>query len=145
VGEGAAEIADHLGFGSPELERPAALTIDHDRALHAHGASYVDVVTAMRGDFPNPPTEVLRPADEPALLAALERADAENLTVTPYGGGTSVVQGVEPIPHPRHNGAITLAMERFDRVLEVDPSRAPRASRPAPPVRRSNVSWPSTG
>jgi alkyldihydroxyacetonephosphate synthase len=127
VGEGAAELAAHLGFGSAELERPAPLAIDHDRALHAHGASYLDVVTAMRGDFPNPPTEVIRPADEPELLAALERADAENLTVTPYGGGTSVVQGVEPIPHPRHNGAISVAMERFDRVLEVDPiSRAAR-------------------
>jgi alkyldihydroxyacetonephosphate synthase len=127
VGEGAAELAAHLGFGSAELEQPAPLRIDHDLALHAHGASYLDVVFALRGDFPNPPLEVVRPADEAALLAALERADAENLTVTPYGGGTSVVQGVEPIPHPRHDGAITLAMERLDRVLEVDPvSRAAR-------------------
>ena len=44
LGEGAAELVAHLGFGSAELEPAAPLAIDHDRALHAHGASYLDVV-----------------------------------------------------------------------------------------------------
>jgi alkyldihydroxyacetonephosphate synthase len=127
VGEGAAEIAAHLGFGTAELEVPGPLAIDHDRALHGHGASYLDVVNAMRGDIPNPPDEVAHPADEQELWGALEDADARNLTVTPYGGGTSVVQGVEPIRHPRHDGAFTIDMQRMGRVLEVDPvSRAAR-------------------
>jgi alkyldihydroxyacetonephosphate synthase len=121
LGEGAAELAAHLGFGSAELEAPAPLQIDHDRALHGHGSSYLDVVFAMRGDIPNPPDAVVCPASEEELRRALERADAENLTVTPYGGGTSVVQGVEPIRHPRHAGALSLDMQRMDRVLEVDP------------------------
>jgi alkyldihydroxyacetonephosphate synthase len=127
VGEGAAEIAAHLGFGSPDLEAPAPLRIDHDRALHAHGASYLDVVRALRGQFRHPPDVVARPADEHEVLRALERAGAENLAVTPYGGGTSVVGGVDPIPGPRHEGAMSLDLGRLDRVLEVDPvSRAAR-------------------
>jgi alkyldihydroxyacetonephosphate synthase len=125
VGEGAAELAAHLGFGSAELEQPAPLRVDPDRALHAHGASYLDVVRALRGDFPHLPDVVVRPDDEPGVLAALERADAENLTVTPYGGGTSVVGGVDPVS--RHDGAMSLDLGRLDRVLEVDPvSRAAR-------------------
>jgi len=127
IGEGVAEIAAHLGFGTAEIEAPAALQVDHDRALHAHGASYLDVVRALRGQFPHLPDVIERPADEAGVVAALERADAENLSVTPYGGGTSVVGGVEPVRGPRHDGAMSLDMGRLDRVLEVDPvSRAAR-------------------
>ena len=122
VGEGAAELAAHLGFGSPELERPAPLTVDPDLALHAHGASYLDVVRALRGEFPRLPGAVVRPDDEAGVLRALERADAEDLAVTPYGGGTSVVGGVDPVA-----GGMSLDLGRLDRVLEVDPvSRAAR-------------------
>ena len=122
VGEGAAELAAHLGFGSAELERPAPLTVDPDLALHAHGASYLDVVRALRGEFPNLPGVVERPDDEAGVLRALERADAEDLAVTPYGGGTSVVGGVDPVA-----GGMSLDLGRLDRVLEVDPvSRAAR-------------------
>jgi alkyldihydroxyacetonephosphate synthase len=127
IGEGAAEIAAHLGFGSADIEPPAPLRVDHDRALHAHGASYVDVVRALRGDLPHLPDVIERPRDEAEVLRALERADVENLSVTPYGGGTSVVGGVDPVPGPRHDGAMSLDLSRLDRVLEVDPvSRAAR-------------------
>jgi alkyldihydroxyacetonephosphate synthase len=122
VGDGAAELAAHLGFGSADLERPAPLRVDPDRALHAHGASYLDVVRALRGEFPHLPDEVVRPDDEAGVLRALERADAEGLAVTPYGGGTSVVGGVDPV-----QGGMSLDLGGLDRVLEVDPvSRAAR-------------------
>jgi alkyldihydroxyacetonephosphate synthase len=125
VGEGAAELAAHLGFGSAELEAPAPLRVDRDRALHAHGASYLDVVRALRGEFPHLPDVVARPAEEAEVLRALEQADAANMSVTPYGGGTSVVGGVDPVPGP--GGAMSLDTARLDRVLEVDPvSRAAR-------------------
>src|SRR5215204_1498898 len=127
VGEGAAEIAAHLGFGSADLEAPAPLAVEHDRALHGHGASYLDVVRALRGEFPHLPDVVAHPADEGEVLRALERADADNLSVTPYGGGTSVVGGADPVPGPGHDGAMSLDLGRLDRVLEVDPvSRAAR-------------------
>ena len=125
VGDGAADLAAHLGFGSPELEAPAPLRVDADRALHAHGSSYLDVVRALRGEFPHLPDAVVRPDDEAGVLRALERADAENLTVTPYGGGTSVVGGVDPVT--AHDGAMSLDLGGLDRVVEVDPvSRAAR-------------------
>jgi alkyldihydroxyacetonephosphate synthase len=138
VGDGAAGLAAHLGFGSAELEAPAPVVLpaprvavppqdDHTRALHAHGASYLDVVRALRGRFPHVPDAVVRPVDEAELLRALEWADAANLAVTPYGGGTSVVGGVDPVPGPRHDGVVSLDLGRLDRVLEVDPiSRAAR-------------------
>jgi alkyldihydroxyacetonephosphate synthase len=136
--EQAAAIATHLGFGSPELEPPGRVVLppprvqvppqdDADRALHSHGSSYLDVVRALRGHFPHPPDAVVRPADEAELMRVLERCVAENLAVTPYGGGTSVVGGVDPIPGPGHAGVVSLDLERLNRVLEIDPiSRAAR-------------------
>jgi alkyldihydroxyacetonephosphate synthase len=138
VGEGAAELAAHLGFGSADLERPASLAAppprldvspqdDHDRALHAHGSSYLDVVAALRGDLGAWPDAVVRPGDEGELLGALEWAAGTNAAVVPYGGGTSVVGGVAPLAGPGHDGVVSLDLGRLDRVLEVDPvSRAAR-------------------
>jgi alkyldihydroxyacetonephosphate synthase len=134
----AAALAAHLGFGSPELEPPGRIALppprvevppqdDVDRALHAHGSAYLDVVRALRGEFPHPPDAVIRPADEDELLRVLEWCEARNLAVIPYGGGTSVVGGVDPIAGPGHDGVVSLDLERLDRVLEIDPiSRAAR-------------------
>ena len=114
----AAGLAAHLGFGSAELEAPAPVRLeaprvdvpaalrelvsqdDHARALHAHGASYGDVVRAFRGLFPHAPDAVARPRSEEDLQRVLEWAAAERLAVAPYGGGTSVVGGVDPVRGP---------------------------------------------
>jgi len=114
--EAAAGLAEHLGFGSADIESPAAPDLaaprvavppalrgiavqdDHARALHAHGASYGDVVRAFRGRFPDAPDAVALPASEDELLRVLEWCTAERLAVCPYGGGTSVVGGVDPVP-----------------------------------------------
>jgi alkyldihydroxyacetonephosphate synthase len=138
-------LAAHLGFGSaepaaaapfslppPRVPVPARLADvctqdDHARAVHAHGASYLDVVRALRGELPHPPDAVALPGDEAEIERVLEWCAAERLAVTPYGGGTSVVGGVDPIPGPGHAGAVSLDLSRLDRVLEVDAvSRAAR-------------------
>jgi len=143
--EAAAGLAAHLGFGSVEPEAPAAPRLaparvdvpqalaaicsqdDHARALHAHGASYLDVVRGFRGRFPHAPDAVALPGDEADLLRVLEWCAQARLAVTPYGGGTSVVGGVDPVAGPRHAGAVSVDLSRLDRVLEVDGvSRAAR-------------------
>jgi alkyldihydroxyacetonephosphate synthase len=109
---------------------PAALagwvTDAHDeRALHTHGGHPMELLAALRGVFDHPPDAVAHPRDEVELEATLEWADARGHTVIPYGGGTTVVWGVE-VP-PDVNGAVTIDMDRFNRVLEVDEiSRAAR-------------------
>ena len=62
-------------------------------------------------------------------LAVLELCSAEGVAVTPFGGGSSVVGGVEP----RRDGfaaAISLDLARMDRLVEADkrlPARDVRA------------------
>lgn len=136
-------LAERLGFGSPAPEHPVALkditlptprlrapaaleaicsADDHDRALHSYGRSYRDVVRAFRGEFDNPPDLVAHPRNEAEIEAVLEWAADVGAAVIPFGGGTSVVGGVEPLVGDRYGGVVTLDLKALDAVLEVDPT-----------------------
>ncbi|HEX4836978.1 MAG TPA: FAD-binding protein, partial [Solirubrobacteraceae bacterium] len=142
----AAGLAAHLGFPLGEVEQPVSLdalalaaprvvppaalaaicaTDVHARASHALGKSYADVVRGFRGRFEHPPDFVARPREESDVERLLEWCSAERVAAIPYGGGTSVVGGVEPVVGSSYNGAIAIDLGALRRVLEVDPlSRA---------------------
>jgi alkyldihydroxyacetonephosphate synthase len=134
-------LTERLGFGSTEPESPAPLPKlppprlkpsealaaicvddDYERALHAYGRSYRDIVRAFRGHFDHPPDVVAHPRDEADIEAILDWAIAVGAAVIPFGGGTSVVGGVEPdVPDDDYAGIVTIDLKVLDRVLEVDP------------------------
>ncbi|HET6997297.1 MAG TPA: FAD-binding oxidoreductase [Solirubrobacterales bacterium] len=137
--EAAAGIRERFGFGGePEepvplkdvelrksrLKAPAGLgdlfTADrYERVSRALGKAYRDVVRGFRGEFENPPDLVALPRDESEIETVLSWAEAEGAAVIPFGGGTSVVGGVEPRLGERP--VVTMDLRRLDRVLEVDP------------------------
>lgn len=91
----------------------------YERVSHALGKAYRDVVRGFYGRFENPPDLVAFPKDESEIEAVLSWAEAEGAAVVPFGGGTSVVGGVEPRVGERPS--VSLDLRRLDRVLEVDP------------------------
>jgi alkyldihydroxyacetonephosphate synthase len=110
---------------APRLKRPADLGDlfsdgRYERVSHALGKAYRDVVRGFRGEFRNPPDLVAFPGDESEIEAVLGWAEAEGAAVIPFGGGTSVVGGVEPRLGERP--VVSLDLRRLDRVLEVDPT-----------------------
>lgn len=109
----------------PDTLQPWCETSTYERAFHAYGASFTDRVQAFNLDFPNPPDVVAHPNDEDELEQTLAWCDEHGYTAIPYGGGSSVVSGVNP---PDDSGpCVTIALDRFDRVLEIDDvSRAAR-------------------
>jgi alkyldihydroxyacetonephosphate synthase len=130
-------LRGHLGFGREEPDQPAELsglrpsrlappaslaTLCEDgdtvRARHSYGRSYRDVVRGFRGEYDNPVDVVARPGDEAELEAVLDWAVSAGAVVIPYGGGTSVVGGVEPPADAE--AVVTVDVGRMDRVLEVD-------------------------
>jgi alkyldihydroxyacetonephosphate synthase len=145
--EAAKGIRERLGFGG-EVREP--LPIDevelapsrlqapdslaeifsdgrHERLSHALGKAYRDVVRGFRGEFPNPPDLVARPRDEPEVEAVLAFCEQQGAAAIPYGGGTSVVGGVEPRVGDGYGGAVSIDLRALDRVLEIDAeSRAAR-------------------
>src|SRR5919204_1128169 len=117
VAAAAAAIAERLGFGSPEPERPVPLDAvelpaprlappaslagicssePYDRALHAYGRSYSDIVRAFRGRFDHPPDVVAHPRDEAELGAVLEWCAEVGAAAIPVGGGTRGGGGIQP-------------------------------------------------
>jgi len=149
VREAAGGLSQHLGFGDPEPERPvpleaialapsrlppppaplAAICADDrdERVRHAYGRAYRDVVRAFRGRIDHAPDVVARPRDEAEVERVLEWAADVGAAVIPFGGGTSVVGGVEARVPERFAGVVTLSLQALDRVLEVDAiSRAAR-------------------
>ena len=117
---------------APRLQPPDSLAeiVSDDRrerVSHALGKAYRDVVRGFRGEIPNPPDLVARPRDESEVAQVLEWCADAGAAAIPYGGGTSVVGGVEPRLDADYEGAVTLDIGALDRVLEVDEvSRAAR-------------------
>ena len=92
-----------------------------ERAEHSYGGSYLDTIRAFRGLYEHVPDVVARPTNEQQIEQLLEWAAASNVAVIPYGGGTSVVGGVEPDVPASFNGTCSLDLGGLDQVLEVDP------------------------
>jgi alkyldihydroxyacetonephosphate synthase len=116
---------DEITLPPSRLTPPASLvaicsTERYDRAAHAYGKSYPDYVRAMRGDFASAPDVVAYPRDEAEIAAVMDFAGAEQASLTPFGGGSSVCGGVEHRRDGRLKGAVTLDLRHLGRVREVD-------------------------
>ena len=68
-----------------------------DRIRHAAGKSYPDLFRVRTGSLERAPDAVLAPPDAASVAAVLEACSREHVAVVPFGGGTSVVGGVEPL------------------------------------------------
>src|SRR5437660_10861461 len=68
---------------------------DEARARHAGGQSYVDLVRRRRGDAGAAPDAVLLPGSADDVRAVLRICTQARVAVVPWGGGTSVVGGLD--------------------------------------------------
>ena len=121
-----------IALRAPRVLAPTALigVLTHEpyeRLLHTYGKSYPETVRAFARDFANAPDLVALPRTEADVAAVLDWASGAKVAVIPFGGGSSVVGGVEPAVGDGYSGAVSLDLRHFDRVLEVDAtSRAAR-------------------
>jgi alkyldihydroxyacetonephosphate synthase len=123
---------DAVELREPRIVAPAALsglcsTERWDRAAHTYGRSYRDVVRAFRGELTHPPDVVAFPTTETDVVALLDWCAGADIAAIPYGGGSSVVGGVEADVGDGYHGAVSIDMTRIDRVVEID--RTSRAAR----------------
>jgi alkyldihydroxyacetonephosphate synthase len=110
--------------GLPASLRELASDDPVDRARHGTGRAYRDLVRGLRGQVDSPPDLVLRPRTEADVVDLLDWASAQGAPVVPFGGGTSVVGGVEP---RGLDAAVSLDLGALSGLLELDTaSRAVR-------------------
>lgn len=89
------------------------------RVTHAAGKSYPDLVRMRAGDGAGAPDAVVYPGTAEDVRAVLETCADAGIAVIPFGGGTSVVGGVEPL-RDGFDAAISLDLARLADVSDVD-------------------------
>jgi alkyldihydroxyacetonephosphate synthase len=105
-------LLDAVGEGALAEDRAA-------RARRAAGKSYEDIVRLRSGDARGAPDAVVRPGSHEEVAATLAACADEGVAVVPFGGGTSVVGGVEAL-RGGLRAAVTLDVGRLDRLLGLD-------------------------
>ncbi|MFD8777428.1 FAD-binding oxidoreductase [Streptomyces sp. NPDC059916] len=91
-----------------------------DRLAHSHGQAFRDIVRALLGQLPHVPDLVMRPTSEDQIVRVLDWCSDAGIAVVPFGGGSSVVGGVEPRVGDDYAGVVSLDMGSMDQVLEID-------------------------
>jgi alkyldihydroxyacetonephosphate synthase len=97
-------------------------TTDHyERLAHCYGQSFPDSVRIFQRDFSNPPDVVALPRTEQDIVDIFDWCSSTGAAAIPYGGGSSVVGGVEPPQSEHYRATVTIDLRRLNRVLEIDP------------------------
>jgi alkyldihydroxyacetonephosphate synthase len=91
------------------------------RARHAGGQAYADIVRRRRGDTSQAPDVVVTPQDAAAVSAAVRVCSEHRLAVVPWGGGTSVVGGLDAV-RGACEAVVALDLSALDRMLALDPT-----------------------
>jgi alkyldihydroxyacetonephosphate synthase len=90
-----------------------------ERAFHARGRSYHDLLRLRAGDLSGAPDAVVYPRSTEDVLKLLAFASERSVAVVPYGGGTSVVGGVTPV-RGGFNTEISVDLSGMHRVENID-------------------------
>jgi alkyldihydroxyacetonephosphate synthase len=117
--EVAMQQARPLPDGIVDAVNPASVLVSHEqRVRRAAGRSYPDLIRLRGGRLGPAPDAVVMPGSPSQVSALLEICSREGIAVVPFGGGTSVVGGVDPVAGP-HRALIALDLRRM-RGVEVD-------------------------
>lgn len=105
-------IADIVG--------PDGVLQDHlTRVQHAGGKSYPDLLRRRQGDATAAPDAVVFPQTHAQVMRVLQLASDQRIAVVPFGGGTSVVGGVEPQRGP-FTALISLDLSLMNHLVGLD-------------------------
>ena len=91
---------------------------DHDRLLHAGGKSTPDLLR-RRQTRQDAPDAVVLPGTETEIEEVLRYCSTHGIAVVPFGGGTSVVGGLDPV-RAGFAAVVTLDLRRFDELHWLD-------------------------
>lgn len=95
------------------------LVDDEARARHAGGQAYADLVRRRAGDASEAPDAVVLPRDATDVARILRICADDYVAVVPWGGGTSVVGGLDAV-RGTCTGLIALDLSRMDQLIALD-------------------------
>ncbi|KJL44086.1 MULTISPECIES: FAD-binding oxidoreductase [Microbacterium] len=110
---------DDLSALAAVVGADAATRDDAVRMLHLGGKSTPDLLRRRLDDLQAAPDAVVSPADHAEVAAVLRVCADRGIAVVPFGGGTSVVGGVDPV-RGAQRAVITLDLSRAAALLALD-------------------------
>ena len=123
---------EEIQLNRPRLALPDSLasiasTSALDRASHTYGKSFRDIVRGLRRDFSVAPDVVAFPHSEQQIAGLLDWASDAGVAAIPFGGGSSVVGGVEANVGDAYAGTLSIDLSQLCQIKEIDKtSRAAR-------------------
>ena len=100
------------------VNQASVLVAHEQRVRRSAGRSYPDLIRLRGGRLAAAPDAVVMPGNPTQLAHVLEICSREGIAVVPFGGGTSVVGGVDAVAGP-HERLISLDLRRI-RSVEID-------------------------
>jgi alkyldihydroxyacetonephosphate synthase len=131
VREGPGHPASMPELGPPRLDpasmaalatvvgRGCAVEDRETRIRHVRGKSTADLLRLRAGDVASAPDLVLLPSSHDEVLELLRICSERRVAVVPFGGGTSVVGGLEP-DASGFEGVVALDLRRMNALVELD-------------------------
>jgi alkyldihydroxyacetonephosphate synthase len=92
---------------------------DHARLLRAGGKSTLDLLRRKDSGVQDAPDAVLLPGDDQEIAAILRFCADHSIAIVPFGGGTSVVGGLDPI-RADFEAVISLDLRRLNQLHSLD-------------------------
>lgn len=109
----------------PETRLPADVSVDNlidtspeTRVRHARGQSLPDWLAMRSGEIGVFPDGVANPNTSLDVQKLLQYAQAHNIELIPYGGGTSVAGHINPLAGDKP--VLTVAMGAMNRLIDLD-------------------------
>ncbi len=94
-------------------------TDDRSRLLRAGGKSTLDLLRRRDFGVQDAPDAILLPANEGEIAEVLEFCTEHGIAVVPFGGGTSVVGGLDPV-RGDFNAVVSLDLRRLNELHALD-------------------------
>lgn len=109
------------GVSIPEALAAFCTQAPRDRAMRTRGRAFPDLVAGYANDYAGAPALVARPRDEAEVARVLEVCGERGWAVVPFGGGTSVVGGVDAaLARGDRPAVVSLDLGALAGVREVD-------------------------
>jgi alkyldihydroxyacetonephosphate synthase len=97
-------------------------TGSYDRAAHAYGSTFLDLIRLRKHQVENAPDAVCYPRSEQDVVRLVDICREKGIALVPAGGRSSVTRGIELIRDTAPRSGICLDLTRhMNRVIEVSP------------------------
>jgi alkyldihydroxyacetonephosphate synthase len=95
-------------------------TDNYERIFHSLGKSYYDVLRLRFNMVPEFSDGIIYPKTESEIIEIINFCKSKNIAVIPFGGGSSVVGGVEAFKYKTQKAILTLDMINMNKLIDID-------------------------